>query len=147
MAVLIFRGTQHSHYVHGTTMATTILYFGCYEPLAAVRKILVEEAGGNVICTTDMVEAVRLAGEEYVALLVVCNSCDNNQYARLVDLLRLCWRPVPILRLDEELSAASENPTLIISLIRAALPQGRDLEMIKKPPQSVQPSTLRKCKP
>ena len=93
-----------------------------------------------------MVEAVRLVAGEKISLIMVCNSCEEKQYARLVDMLRLVSNSVPVLRLDED-SSSWIDPAQIISVIRAALPQDSNFEMTKKPPQSVQTSTMRKCKP
>jgi hypothetical protein len=104
-------------------MRNRIIYFGCYEPLAEARGTLLKEAGGDVVSSTDIGETVRRVSEESIALIVVCNTCNDELYATLMDALRLSSTSIPVLRLDEGYSVAWRDPELLSSLIRASLRQ------------------------
>jgi hypothetical protein len=128
------------------TLKPMILYFGCYEPLAEARKLLIERAGCEVICSINMAETLRLIANETIALVVVCSSCDDDIYDRFTNSLRVCSLSVPILRLDESYSAVCRDPEILSLLVCAALPQDHILRPRKKPPQSAQAFPVRKIK-
>src|SRR3954471_16688273 len=115
-------------------MRKRILYFGCYEPLAETRKLLLQNAGTDVACATDTAEAARIVGDGDVALVLVCNSCDDESYANLLNALRPASPSIPIVRLDERFPVAWRDPELISSLVRAALRQNAQSGN-GKPPQ------------
>jgi hypothetical protein len=127
-------------------MKLTILYFSCYQPLAEIRKLLIEGSDANVICSCNIAEALRLVTEEQIALIVVCNSCDEEVYRRFIGALQPSSPTIPVLRLEEGYPAAWRDPELVTALIRARLRWHPDAETTKKPPQSVLTFSLRKYK-
>jgi CheY-like chemotaxis protein len=118
-----------------------ILYFGCYEPLAEARKLLLEQLGFDTRCAKDPSDAVRMVHEEKIALIVVCNSCDDTLCEKLFGALLLGSVSVPTLRLDEQIPAAWRDPEVIASLIRASL-RGT-VNFGSKPPQAEHGSRIR----
>jgi hypothetical protein len=127
-------------------MRQKILYFGCYQPLAATRCLLLEQVGFEVSYATDVHKAARLvaepAGSEKPILVVVCNSCDDQLYGQLLSTLMNHSVSVPVLRLDETYPAAWRDPELLASLIRATIRGGGEETTMKKSPQGVNPPQL-----
>jgi hypothetical protein len=121
-------------------MRTKILYFGCYEPLKAVRNLLLQDAGFDVVCSTNTVEASRAVANNDLEIILVCDTCEDYFYAQLKRSLGRFSLTIPILRLDEY---SWRDPELMGLLIRAKLRQ-KQSSSLRKPPQSVQHYPLRK---
>jgi hypothetical protein len=121
-------------------MKPKIFYFGCYNPLAATRCLLLEQEGFDVTSATDPVKCVRLiaekAPEEQPVLLVVCNSCDDRLYDQLLSALSGSSVSIPVIRLDESYPAAWRDPDLLAALIRATIRGAVSLQGTRKPPQT-----------
>jgi hypothetical protein len=126
-----------------TSVRQKILYFGCYEPLAETRRLLLEQLGFDTKCSMNPGDAPRIVREEKISLIVICNSCDESLCQKLYGALLLCSMSVPILRLDEDFPEAWRDPELLASLIRASL-RGGSVALRSKPPQAEHGARLRR---
>lgn len=116
----------------------TILDVGVSPTLQRARQNIFQSAGYTFIATTNAHEAILLASECKIDLIIICDSLDLAEAQRLSHALQTVAPSTPLLQLTNRSTSPEYDSELLLPLARAAVrkPPSRQV-LVSNPPEKV----------